>query len=431
MDYLELSIKKLREEDKKLYYKVRFKYDFDLVIFIARGAYMIGEDIAGLQGVPCLEIFASRRGNGIKDLLSPILQAFPTTVKKKLRSREMNSSLHERNIERHVEFDENVWEKYLDRKKILLVDDSVDTGHTIKNCRDTIQEFFPEAEVKVAVLNRFSKSAKVTDVDFYLYTDTSILAPWSSDSRENRDYINRYNLWHRKHQSYYASVVMATYNGERYLREQLESIVCQLRDQDELIISDDGSTDGTLDIIREYMDRYPNIRLVHGPGMGAVKNFENALYHCRNKYIFLADQDDIWSKHKIEIVLKYFKKHDCTTVMHDAYVIDKDGYRIMDSWFAHRNSDKGLIKNIVKNRYLGCCMAFDRKLLDRCLPIPDIEMHDWWIALLSEKHGRSIFVKNRLIKYRRHGSNTSGLTHYPLMKMIKNRLMLLWNLMGR
>ena len=72
MDYLELSIKSLREENKKLYFKIKFKYNFDLVIFIARGAYMIGEDIAKLQGVPCLEIFASRRGNDFKDFLSAL-----------------------------------------------------------------------------------------------------------------------------------------------------------------------------------------------------------------------------------------------------------------------------------------------------------------------------------------------------------------------
>ncbi|MBR5336774.1 MAG: glycosyltransferase [Lachnospiraceae bacterium] len=431
MDYLELSIKKLREEDKKLFYKVKFKYDFDLVIFIARGAYMIGEDLARLQDVPCLEIYASRRGNNLKDFLSPLLKRIPTGVKKNLRKREMNSSLHAKNIERHVEYDENVWAIYRTCRKILLVDDSVDTGHTIKNCRDTIEDFFPEAEVKVAVLNRFSKSAKVTDVDFYLYTDTSILAPWSNDSRENTDYLNRYSLWHRKHASDSISVVMATYNGERFLREQLDSIVCQLRDKDELIISDDGSTDGTLDIIDEYMKRHENIHLFKGPGRGTVENFENGLYNTKNKYILLADQDDIWSKNKLSVIRRYFRKRDCTTIMHDAYVIDEDGNEIMGSWFDHRNSDSGLLKNLVKNRYLGCCMAFDRKLLDYILPIPDIEMHDWWIALLSEKHGKSIFVRNKLIKYRRHGGNTSSLQHYPLMRMIRNRIMLLINLIGR
>ncbi|MBR4753947.1 MAG: glycosyltransferase family 2 protein, partial [Lachnospiraceae bacterium] len=83
------------------------------------------------------------------------------------------------------------------------------------------------------------------------------------------------------------------------------------------------------------------------------------------------------------------------------------------------------------NRYLGCCMAFDRKLLDYILPIPDVEMHDWWIGLLSEKHGKSVFVKNKLIKYRRHNGNASSLHHYPLFRMIRNRFLLLWNLMGR
>lgn len=431
MDYLELSIKRLREETKKLYFKIKFKYNFDLVIFIARGAYMMGEDMAKFQGVPCLEIFASRRGNDFKDFLSPLLKVIPTKVKKNLREKEMRAYIHAKNIERHVEFDEIVWERYLDCRKILLVDDSIDTGHTLKNCRDTIKDFFPEAEVKVAVLNVFTESEKVATADFHLYENTAISGPWSSDSRENKDFLNRYNLWHRKNASNYISVAMTTYNGARYLREQIDSIICQLRPEDELIISDDGSTDDTLEIIEEYQAFHPNIYFVKGPGEGPLRNFENALYQCKNRFIFLADQDDIWSKHKVETILKYFKKYDCTTVVHDAYVTDKDGYSFMDSWFAFKKSDRGLIKNLIWNRYLGCCMAFDRKLLDYILPIPDVEMHDWWIGLLSEKHGRSIFVKNKLIKYRRHNGNSSSLHHYPLFRMIKNRFLLVWNLLGR
>lgn len=431
MNYLELSIKNLHEENKKLYTQVKLGYDFDLVIFIARGAYIIGEDIAALQGVPCLEIFASRQGNKLKDLVSPLLKLIPSDVKKSLREKEMNSDIHEKSSERNVEFDEYVWEQYKDCRKILLVDDSVDTGHTIKNCKEAIEGFFTDAYVKVAVLNRFEKSRKVIEVDFFLYEDTALSGPWSNDSREHKDYINRYNLWHRKHSSNFVSVVMTTYNGEQFLRQQINSIVCQLRERDELIISDDGSTDGTIDIIGEYTDRYPNVRLVKGPGLGVVKNFENGLLYCNNRYIFLSDQDDVWSKHKIEVVLHYFRKFDCTAIVHDAYVIDGEGNKIMDSWFAHRDSGSGLIKNLIKNRHLGCCMAFDKKLLDYALPMPDIEMHDWWLGLLSEKHGRSIFIKNKLLQYRRHGDNTSSLDHYPLGRMIKNRLGLVWNLIKR
>lgn len=222
------------------------------------------------------------------------------------------------------------------------------------------------------------------------------------------------------------SVCMATYNGEKYLREQIDSIIKQITENDELIISDDGSNDRTLEIIKEYCDHYSNIIFIEGPQKGVVKNFENALKCAKGTIIFLADQDDIWKNDKVIKVLDAFKDEKITLVLHDADIIDGNSQRIMKSFFEHRKSKKGLINNLIKNSYLGCCMAFKNTLLDYVLDFPEyIEMHDWWIGLIAEKKGKVCFLKDKLISYRRHENNVSSFKHHPFNIMIRNRVYLI------
>ncbi len=217
------------------------------------------------------------------------------------------------------------------------------------------------------------------------------------------------------------SVAMATYNGEKYLKEQIDSILVNLSLEDELIISDDGSNKETLKILDDYQKKDARIFLVNGPRKGVKKNFENALSHCQGRYIFLADQDDIWMENKVEMVLPYLKEY--SVVVHDAIIVDQDGNELCHSFFAMRSSGKGVLKNIYKNTYIGCCMAFQSTLKDKIMPIPlEIEMHDQWIGILGEHFKKGcFFLPEKLILYRRHGDNASSFTHYPLKKMIKNR----------
>lgn len=216
------------------------------------------------------------------------------------------------------------------------------------------------------------------------------------------------------------SVAIATYNGEKYIKEQLDSILVQIKEFDEIIISDDGSTDKTVEIIKSYQDK--RIKLFKGPKMGVKKNFENAIKHCQNEYIFLADQDDIWVNNKVEIVLNYFIKENVDLVIHDCDVVNEKLEVINESFYKLRHSKKGKIKNIMKNSYIGCCMAFKSSLKDKILPIPNnIEMHDQWIGLKIEKYGRVLFINEKLIHYRRHHNNVSLMKHYPIRKMLKNR----------
>lgn len=218
------------------------------------------------------------------------------------------------------------------------------------------------------------------------------------------------------------SVVMATYNGEKYLKDQINSILKNLNKDDELVISDDGSTDKTIKIIQDYIKKDLRIKLFKGPRKGVKQNFANAIEKCTGDYIFLSDQDDVWMSNKVKIVIKTFKDTGCSLVVHNAKMVDSKLDDIGMTLYEFRNSGAGILKNIIKNSYIGCCMAFDAKLKDKILPIPDnIEMHDQWIGILCEKYGKTIFINDFLIQYRRHASSISKLTHYTIGKKIKNK----------
>ena len=203
------------------------------------------------------------------------------------------------------------------------------------------------------------------------------------------------------------SVCMATYNGARYLREQLESIIPQLSADDEIIISDDGSTDGTLEMVRAM--QCPLIRIVaNGNDHGYTPNFENALRHARGDVIFLSDQDDVWAENKVEVCLRHLERADM--VISDADLIDGDGKTIGASYHLLRGSRPGWLANAVRFAYLGCFMAFRRRVLDRALPFPDNHRyctHDNWLGLVAMTFYHTVVIDDCLIHYRRHDTNAS------------------------
>ena len=196
---------------------------------------------------------------------------------------------------------------------------------------------------------------------------------------------------------------MAVHNGALFLREQIDSILPQLQEEDELIISDDESTDDTLGIIKSYHD--PRIYLLPAGRFGnPLRNFEYTLRHCRNEFIFLADQDDVWHPKKIEIMandLTWYKLVVC-----DCRLIDEKGNVLKNSFFEGTHSPKGLVKNLLKNSFVGCCMAFHRKFLEKVLPFPaKISMHDQWIGLMAQKYFNVKFITQPLVDHRRHHAN--------------------------
>lgn len=227
---------------------------------------------------------------------------------------------------------------------------------------------------------------------------------------------------------------MATRNGGKFLRQQLDSILAQLRPHDEMVISDDSSTDDTVAIIKSCGD--DRIRLLEGNRYcSPVFNFENALRHATGDLIVLSDQDDIWLENKIAVILGEFqgKTSGIHLIALDGSVIDEQGNVTAPSIFEKLNAGSGLVKNIFNNTYMGCCLAFSRELLEVALPFPQrIPMHDMWLGLLAELHGSVTFVPEKTILYRKHSASITDfrIRFMPIVQ-IKRRWFLSYNLMAR
>lgn len=217
------------------------------------------------------------------------------------------------------------------------------------------------------------------------------------------------------------SVALAAYNGEQYIEEQLTSILSQLGADDEVIVSDDGSTDRTRDIVNAIAAEDVRVRLVDGPQKGLIYNFENALSLCQGEFIFLSDQDDVWHSNKVETILEHFD-NGADLVLHDAQMVDDQKHMIAPSFFAWRGVKTGYLHNLMKNSYIGCCMAFRKTVLDVALPFPEnICMHDQWLGLLVEKTGAVDFENKILLDYRRHEGTATSNHHGTFRFMWNNR----------
>jgi glycosyltransferase involved in cell wall biosynthesis len=208
------------------------------------------------------------------------------------------------------------------------------------------------------------------------------------------------------------SVCMATYNGEKYVQAQLDSILSQLKPDDEVVISDDSSSDRTVEIVKSISDS--RIRLSIGNRFrDPIKNFQNCLKLAKGSHIFLSDQDDVWLPEKYDRMMALLSEYDL--VISDSIIVDEELKEIAPSFFTFFGSGKGLLKNMTKSAYYGSCMAFNRALLERSLPFPDTQEigHDLWIGLVGEMTGKVLFHKEPLLLYRRHAS---AFTHTGVSK---------------
>lgn len=200
------------------------------------------------------------------------------------------------------------------------------------------------------------------------------------------------------------SVAIATYNGEQYISEQLDSILLDLDNDDEIIISDDGSTDNTICIINQYIKKNKNIRLIPGPQKGVFSNFENALLHCEKEIVCFSDQDDIWIKGKRNGIVDIFlSKPAINIVIHNGYIFA--GQNIIDDDLV--NYKNGVFKNICKSCYWGCCMAMRKSFIRQYLPfgINTGIAHDQLVGLLGEYTNSSFFLNEAYTGHRVHGNN--------------------------
>ena len=227
------------------------------------------------------------------------------------------------------------------------------------------------------------------------------------------------------------SVCVATYNGEKYIAEQLRSILAQLPPEDEVIVSDDGSTDQTLAVIETLND--PRIRMVHNGTHYFRDNFENALRQAKGDIIFLSDQDDVWLPGKYERCLKELQ--DTDLVCTNSRLTDANLNVVVEDFFSIYHSGPGVFKNSINNTYYGACMAFHRSLLQYAMPFPQTHEigHDIWLGLVAEMTGKVRFIDTPYLLYRRHeltATSTQSLwnrSRRPLWKKLWSRAVVLYH----
>lgn len=205
------------------------------------------------------------------------------------------------------------------------------------------------------------------------------------------------------------SVCMATYNGERFLDDQINSVLRELAPKDELVIVDDVSTDATIEIIRRHNDS----RIVlyqNDANLGPVRSFEKAISLSSGDVVFLCDQDDLWYPGKVAEMASLIQGKKMVVVC-DCNVIDEHGAILSQSFQTVRRSRSGFFCNLYRNGYLGCAMCFKASLKKVILPFPKgIRMHDEWIGLVGDVAGDVVFSKKILFGYRRHSTNVTKLT---------------------
>lgn len=213
-------------------------------------------------------------------------------------------------------------------------------------------------------------------------------------------------------------IALATYNGARFLPEQLASIAAQGWPDIGVVAADDGSTDATLDILSTFTARPLRVVADTG-GRGVRDNFAVALGATVAPYVFLSDQDDWWEADKVSAMmakmLELERVHGAAhpiLITCDLAIVDRDLLPTGGNWFAvtSKSADAHSLADLVLTGHVpGCAMAVNRSLLDMALPIPtDVYIHDWWITLLAATFGTIGHVDRPLIRYRQHGSNTLG-----------------------
>jgi glycosyltransferase involved in cell wall biosynthesis len=229
------------------------------------------------------------------------------------------------------------------------------------------------------------------------------------------------------------SACMAVYNGAAFLSTQIDSILGQLRPGDEFIIVDDASRDASVSIVRGIQDA--RVRLHRNArNQGVLAAVEQALRLASGEIVFLSDQDDIWLPGKVQSALDVFALYaEVTLVASDANIINAHGQKLSDSFYSRRGRfSGGFLHNLAKNKYLGCTLAFRRRMLDYFLPIPaDVPMHDMWFGVLNSLYGKAYFIDQPLVAYRRHDRNASPFTHAGFRTMALWRWRLLRNVVRR
>jgi glycosyltransferase involved in cell wall biosynthesis len=208
------------------------------------------------------------------------------------------------------------------------------------------------------------------------------------------------------------TIAVTTYNGERYLAEQLDSLLRQTWTDFEILVSDDDSRDGTGEILERYAAADPRIRIVRNrPGLGLQRNFEAAFKAARGQLIAPCDQDDIWEDDKLATLVERLRASGAVMAYCDSALVDATNRPMGKRAFELMTAIDGgaPLQFAFSNCISGHAMLFDRRVLDVALPFPDAPIYDWWLAAAATSIGTIVRVDRPLVRYRQHDTNLTDM----------------------
>jgi glycosyltransferase involved in cell wall biosynthesis len=219
------------------------------------------------------------------------------------------------------------------------------------------------------------------------------------------------------------SIALCTYNGERFLREQLDSIINQSYPNIEIIAVDDCSSDKTVEILREYAEKHLFIKVFSNTeNLGYIKNFEKAMRLCNGPLIALSDQDDIWSSEKIERQVQAIGNN--VLIYHDSEFIDQKGKSLnkymSDVMNLYRGDEPEVF--LFFNCISGHSVLLKKELLEKMLPFPDAYFHDWWMGYVATNAGSIDYLSEALVKYRQHENTDTNILKRERVKREKTAI---------
>lgn len=238
------------------------------------------------------------------------------------------------------------------------------------------------------------------------------------------------------------SVAMCTYNGEKFLREQIDSILIQSHKVNEIIVCDDISSDKTVTILEEYKNKHPELFIIYKneTNLRSVKNFEKAISLCSGDIIFLADQDDKWLEDKVKSYLNYFEKNPQIAVIasngfcfnEESKIIEKYSLWDVPSFLKEKNIafEYNSLLTQVANIATGASMAIKKSYIDNVLPFPCFHNfhHDEWIAVVASSKNEFELLSEKYFYYRIHNNQQVGGVFFEKNKKTKKRLTDLFDL---